>query len=211
MASPSVIPLRADAERNRRRILAAARTLFSERGLDVGVDEIARAAGVGMGTLYRRFPTKDDLVVATVQERLELLITEIERVSGGPDAWESLAAALHALGHRIAEDRGFFDAVHDRLKQGGRMHALRDGVLGALQPLLERAQAEGVVREDVVVRDLTLLVMSVARQPALHAARQPLLWRRYLAIVLDGLRPVAATPLPEPPPDAPVSGPPPAA
>jgi AcrR family transcriptional regulator len=207
VGSPSVIPLRADAERNRRRILAAARTLFSERGLDVGVDEIARAADVGMGTLYRRFPTKDDLVVATVQERLELLLADIERAAGVPDAWEALSAALHVLGHRIAEDRGFFDAVHDRLRQAGRLHTLREGVLGALQPLLERAQAEGAVRDDVVVRDLTLLVMSVARQPALHAARQPLLWQRYLAVVLDGLRPAAATPLPQPPPE-PFSTPP---
>ena len=208
MSSAPVIPLRADAERNRRRILAAARTLFSERGLDVGVDEIARAAGVGMGTLYRRFPTKDDLVVATVQERLELLVAEIERAAEIPGAAESLTGALHALGHRIAEDRGFFDAVHDRLRQGGRMDAVREGVLGALRPLLERAQAEGAVRDDIVVRDLTLLVASVARQPALHTARQPLLWQRSLAVVLDGQRPAAATPRPQPPPGA---DPPPAA
>ncbi len=208
MSGTPVIPLRADAERNRRRILAAARTLFSERGLDVGVDDIARAAGVGMGTLYRRFPTKDALILATVQERLELLVAEIERAAAIPGASESLTAALHALGHRIAEDRGFFDAVHDRLRQGGRMDVVREGVLGALQPLLERAQAEGAVRDDIVVRDLTLLVASVARQPALHTARQPLLWQRYLAVVLDGLRPDAATPLPQPPP---ASDPPPAA
>src|SRR5919198_5969688 len=99
--------LRRDAQRNRERIVEAARRSFAEHGLDVGVDEIARRAGVGMGTLYRRFPTKASLVHAIFEDRLDALQPTIERALAAEDPWEGLVDLLLATVAQQAEDRGF--------------------------------------------------------------------------------------------------------
>ena len=197
----STRPLRADAERNRRRILDAARETFAEHGLGVGVDTIARAAGVGVGTLYRRFPTKEDLLRAIIDDRIDSLSAELGEMAAIDDPWEAFAAATEAFATAIARDRGFFQ-LFQQTSEPLPGHESKARMFAALSPFLERAQAAGVVRDDVVVLDLPALCGVAARLPRWRLAREPELWRRYLAVVLDGLRPAGATPLPHPPPDA---------
>ena len=190
--------LRADAERNRRRILDAARAVYAEHGLGVGVDAVARAAGVGVGTLYRRFPTKQDLLRAIVEDRVEQLAACLGEAARIDDPWESFARAAEEFAGAIARDRAFFEVVQHL--EPGAAHAARERTLKAIAPILRRAQKAGAVRDDLVIEDVPALCAVAARLPAWRLERQPELWRRYLAVVLDGVRPPAAHPLPHPAP-----------
>jgi AcrR family transcriptional regulator len=182
-------PLRRDAEANRLRILAAAEEVLAARGVDVGVDEIARAAGVGVGTLYRRFPTKDDLVVAIVEARVEELVTAVTGATAGvEDPGAALRAGLRACAEPIVRHRAFFTVVLGRYAGTPRLQAAKAAMLAALEPPLLRAQAAGAVRADVVAADLPALLSAVGR------GDRP--FERSLLLVLDALRPEGATPLP---------------
>jgi AcrR family transcriptional regulator len=193
-------PLRRDAQRNRDRILAATRAAFQERGLDVGVDEIARRAGVGMGTLYRHFPTKDALVDAIVDARFAELTEAAERALEAPDAWDGFEAFLVAAVELQAADRGFKDALATRGRDEPRVKAARRKMHAVLDKLVERGRTEGALRADLAAEDVTVLLWATARiveRTADVAPGQPL---RFLAMHLDGLRPRAATsPLPAEP------------
>ena len=201
-ASPPDRRLRADAERNRLRLLAAARAVLAERGLDASADDIARAAGVGVGTLYRRFPTKDDLVTAAMEELQERVIAEVVAASAHDDPWEALRGALHALAAGLHANQAFFDAAHPRLAELQRMPTLAAALRDAFRPVIDRAHTAGVLRADVVCEDVPLLVVGTARLRPKRPDVDPAIWERYFAVLLDGLRPAAATPLPLPPPPA---------
>jgi AcrR family transcriptional regulator len=196
-------PLRADAERNRRRILDAAATVLAAEGLDAGVDVVARAAGVGVGTVYRRFPTKDDLLEAVVTDRIETLERRLAEVAAAADAWEAFAATAETLAGSIARDRGFFQVLQEaRERMPDTTDRARRCTLDAVAPILRRAQDAGEVRADVEPIDVISLCSVAARLPHWRLEREPELWRRYLGVVLDGLRPAAARPLPHPAPSA---------
>src|SRR4051794_40778532 len=157
-AAPAVSsPLRADAARNRTRILDAAREAFARSGLDVGVEEIARRAGVGKGTLYRRFLTKEALVQAIVQDRLDELEAIAARCGEVPDAGEGFAQFLSEAARMQATDQGFLDVVASHMGDilSPDQHRRLLGILAG--PLL-RAQAAGQVRDDLVVADVPLLL-----------------------------------------------------
>src|SRR4051812_2911433 len=111
---PSQAPRRRDAQRNRERILTATRAAFQERGLDVGVDEIARRAGVGMGTLYRHFPTKDALIDAILEVRFQELTTAADEALGEADPWAGFKRFLYRAAELQVDDRGFKDALAAR-------------------------------------------------------------------------------------------------
>lgn len=194
--------LRADAERNRARILQAARQVFAEHGLGVGVDVVARRASVGVGTIYRRFPTKDDLLRAIADDRSDHLAARLAPLADTDDPWEAFAAAATTLGGEMACDRGFFEALQEAPDHLATSVLARDRAIAAIAPLLERAQAAGAVRADVVPLDVLALCMNAGRVPRWRAALEPDLWRRYLAILLDGLRPEGAHALPHPPASA---------
>src|SRR3954453_91884 len=100
--------LRADAERNRRRILDAARQVFAEEGLGVGVDAVARAAGVGVGTVYRRFPTKHDLLAAVIEDGVCRLADEVEQIESVEDPWQAFESTVRAFAETIARERGVY-------------------------------------------------------------------------------------------------------
>jgi AcrR family transcriptional regulator len=192
--------LRADAERNRRRILDAAAEAFSESGLDVGVAEIARRAGVGAGTLFRRFPTKEDLIFAILEERM------LELVAAGQTALEEDDPAV-ALRHFMfagvemhVQDQGFFDAVISRLNKEERLRELREQIVRIAAELIERAQVAGAVRDDLEPADVPLLMCAAASAAAPMQGALPELWRRYVGVILDGLSPAAATALDQPAP-----------
>jgi AcrR family transcriptional regulator len=191
--------LRADAARNRRLLIEAAARVFAEQGMDAGVDEIAREAGLGVGTLYRRFPTKDDLIAAVFDDRYGSVEAGIEAAAAEEDPWTALeaamaafaeAAVLHsALLHNIA-----YSGCHAKVFQ-----ASKERIGARFEAILARAREAGVVREDVVARDIMALSGMISRIPAWQLAQEPDIWRRYLALMLDGLRPDGARPLPHPP------------
>ena len=183
---------RRDAQRNRARILEATREAFGERGLDVGVDEIARRAGVGMGTLYRHFPTKDALIDAIVDARFEQLTASAEEALTAPDAWYGLVGFLDAAVALQSTDRGFKDALAARSRDERGVKLARRRLHAALGRLVERAQAEGVLRADVTLEDVIVLLWATGRIVERAADVAPGAIRRFLQVHLAGLRPAAA-------------------
>jgi AcrR family transcriptional regulator len=178
--------LRRDAQRNRDRIVAAARRAFAEHGLDVGVEEIARRAGVGMGTLYRRFPTKESLVHAIFEDRLDALQPAIDRALAAGDPWEGLVEIVVATVAEQADDHGFSQMVVLRLGPEAVPEDVRRRFFGPLEELLARAQASGQVRPDVSAADLPAIVrMAGASALGGESAGDG---RRHVGLLLDGLR-----------------------
>src|SRR3954447_14682128 len=194
-------PLRADAARNRTRVLDAARTAFAEQGLDVGVEEIARRAGVGKGTLYRRFPTKEALVRAIFDDILE----EVEAISletdGEPDTGAAFARYLSSAARMQASNQGFYDVVARGLGAAALTAEQRQRLLAAAARPLRRAQEAGAVRADLVPEDVVLMLrmLGAATRPAPDGHAMDDHWPRYLGLLLDSTRPQAATPLPAEP------------
>jgi AcrR family transcriptional regulator len=191
--------LRRDAEANRGRILEAAAEAFAELGLEVPVDEIARRAGVGMGTLYRRFPTKSALVEAIFEEHLDRLAALAEEGLRDDDAWRGFAGFLERTVALQAENRGFAAIVAVHMRDEKLLTAARRRVTPLVTELIERAQAAGKLREDIVHEDISVLFWTSARVVDATRDVAPELWRRHLTLALDGLRPQGATPLPHPP------------
>jgi AcrR family transcriptional regulator len=191
--------LRSDAERNRRLVLEAAARAFAEDGLEVGMAEIARRAGVGNATVFRRFPSKDVLIEAIIEEKISELIDAARRAAQIADPWESLVALMETTAELQARDRGFFQATEQFLLDHPDLLRRHRPILDAVEPLIERAQRAGVLRDDVTTLDIMGLIKgSVACLPPSPDLRADG-WRRYLALLLDALRPEAATPLPVPP------------
>jgi AcrR family transcriptional regulator len=191
--------LRSDAERNRRLVLEAATEAFAEEGLDVGMAEIARRAGVGNATVFRRFPSKDALIEAIVDEKIAELIAAAERAAEIEDPWNSLVDLLEKTAALQARDHGFFQATEEFMLRHPDLLRRHRPVFEAVDRLVVRAQEAGVVRDDVTTLDLLGLVKgSVVCLPPSRDLRDDG-WRRYLSIMLDALRPEAATPLPVPP------------
>jgi len=168
--------LRADAERNRGLVLEAARAVFAEHGLEAGVAEVAERAGVGVATIFRRFPTKDDLLAAILEDRVHE-ISELARNAASFREFMFEAAAVH-MG-----DRGLCDAVDGAVFDRPELQREREEVRTVVGKLLRRAQRAGEVRKDVTVDDLPVILLGVARS-APHDG-----WERYLEFALDGLRP----------------------
>ena len=193
--------LRADALRNRQRILEAAADCFAESGLEVGVAEIARRAGVGAGTLFRRFPTKDDLVQAIVEMRMDELIAVADSALEDPDAGAALRRFMAAAAESQARDRGFFESAAGIIHSDERLMDLKGRILGAAGALLDRAKAAGAVRDDLTAGDVMLLTCAAAGACGTMDPVAPGLWRRYLGVILDGMSPDAASPLEPEPPD----------
>ena len=178
--------LRTDARRNRERIVAAARRCFAEHGLEVGVDEIARQAGVGMGTLYRRFPTKTSLIHAIFEQSLDELQPAIDRALAADDPWEGFVELLLAGVAQQARDHGFGQMVVLRLGPEAVPEDTRRRFLAPLGELLARAQAAGTVRRDITAGDVPAIVR-MAGATALGGDPAPDC-RRHAGLLLDGLR-----------------------
>jgi AcrR family transcriptional regulator len=170
--------LRADAERNLRRVLDAAAEVFAERGPDASVDEIARRAGVGHATVFRRFPTKDALIAAVAQERMRTLVELAEEALSEPDPGEAFTGFIWRSAELHARDRGLYECVA-RCRDMAEVEQLH----GVASELVGRAQAAGALRPDVTAEDVEALVGSAVK------SSPPDRWRQYLTVVLDGLRP----------------------
>ncbi|NAZ87387.1 TetR/AcrR family transcriptional regulator [Kineococcus indalonis] len=193
-------PLRRDAELNRRRTLEAARRVFAERGLAATLDEVAHRAGLGVGTVYRRFADKDALVEALFEEQIRELCHLAEAAATDPDPWTGLASFLDGSSERMAQDRGLRDAVLTG-EHGRAGVALARAELGPrLQALVVRAQDSGDLRADVTATDLVTALKSLQVAGDLGRQACPQYWRRHLGIYLDGLRTRRARPSPLPAP-----------
>jgi AcrR family transcriptional regulator len=192
-------PLRRDAQRNRDLILAAARAAFAAEGLGVPVEDIARRAGVGMGTLYRRFASKEDLIDAVLVDAFEQYAEAAEAALAAEDAWDGFRGFLERALSLHAENRGLKDLIATREHGRARTTAMRARVRPALTHLIERAQEQGALRADFTLEDIPLLLWSGGRVIEATSTVAPELWRRNLGLMLDGLRADAATPLPQPP------------
>jgi AcrR family transcriptional regulator len=192
--------LRADAERNRQRILAAAAELFTERGLEPSLDDVARHAGVGVGTVYRRFPDKASLADALFDERIDALIALAEQAQAEPDAWAALVSFLERSGEMLVSNRGLRQILMFAAEGHDRGICARDRMRPAIESLIERAQADGQVRADLRPTDVPMIEFMVAAAAEYAWQVRPTVWRRYLALILDALRPASASgrPLPEP-------------
>jgi AcrR family transcriptional regulator len=180
--------VRSDAQRNHARVLEAAHEVFAERGLKVSVDEVARAAGVGVGTLYRRFETRERLLAAVIEERLDSLVDELEAGLPGATAWERFAAAAGALAERTAVDRCLVETLQATEELQPLAEEARRRVRAAIAPLVADAQRAGDLRGDVSADDVLALTAIAARLPEARLREEPDVWRRYLSVVLDGLR-----------------------
>jgi AcrR family transcriptional regulator len=177
---------RADAERNRGRVLGAARVLFAARGADeVSMDEVARLAEVGIGTLYRHFPTKEALVEAAGQHRFGEILTYYRKVCReGTEPLEALTMLLTHIGEVESRDWGFASIAEGKLGSEGPPSEMRADLEAELVELVERGQRVGSIREDVLGTD----VLSIACGLAAIAHQRSGDWRRFIKITLDGLR-----------------------
>lgn len=180
-----MVGLRADAQRNLDRVLEAAGEAFAESGPDVSVDEIARRAGVGHGTVFRRFPTKEALIAAVVVRRLDDLVDAAEEQLGEPDAGAALERFVWQVAELHARDRALFEGV-PRCSEMPEVAEAKQRLHGLVEQLVTRAQDEGSLRRDVDPDDVPVLVGSAILGSA--QASTPGAWRRYVAVVLAGLR-----------------------
>jgi AcrR family transcriptional regulator len=193
-------PLRRDAERNRQRILKAASEVFTECGLEVSLDEVARHAGVGVGTVYRRFGTKEDLVAALFEDRVDSIAALAERAIQEPDPWTGLVGFMEQAAEMLADDLGLRQML--MFATYGRDHVAyaRRRNAPLVEKLLGRAQAAGQVRDDLKPTDIPFIIFVLTESTVLAREARPEIWRRYLALIVDGLRPhrEGLTPLPVP-------------
>jgi AcrR family transcriptional regulator len=192
-------PMRADAARNRRHLLAAAADVFAERGLDASVSDIAKRAGVGKGTVFRHFPSKEDLLAAVVLDRIDGLTFAGERLLTAAEPADALLEFLSiAADQRQQRDLSFLSGAGD---VNAAVRRSREGLYRVIEALVDRARTAGVVRADVTGTDVVLLMCAPNYVVGYLPDAPPDLWRRYLAIIFDGLRPDGARPLPQPPPE----------
>jgi AcrR family transcriptional regulator len=194
--SIAVRALRADAARNRARILAAAAELFAERGLDASTAEIAHRAGVGEATLFRRFPTKDDLIVAICGDQMDEVIAVANDCVDERDPWRGIERFVREMVQRRIEDRGAMEAIKHRCMAKPELDSRRREMLDVMSALVRRAQAAGALRADLTGQDLGFLITAAAAvggQP-FPGLREDL-WKRYVGVILDGMRPEGASQL----------------
>jgi AcrR family transcriptional regulator len=185
--------LRADAERNRAALLVAARQVFGEHGLDASLDEVARRAGVGNATLYRRFPRRGDLISEVFADRMGEYVALAELAMHEADPWAAFVGYLTRLFEMQATDRGLSELlVNSRFDDDARLADLRAAAQRGACDLIARAQRVGTLRADFTRADLSLLVR--ANAGVVQRSATPEAWRRHLALLVGGLAADTETP-----------------
>jgi AcrR family transcriptional regulator len=187
------VELRADAARNRAAIVEAARSVFAEHGLDAPLDEIARRAGTGNATLYRRFPTRADLVEAVFADRMAEHLEAVEAGLAETDPWRGFASYVEAVGAMQARDRGIADLVTIGASAAPEIEDLRARAFDGLVRLVDRAHAAGVLRPDFSTEDVVVLMMANAGLLERSGDISETASRRLVHLLLDGFRAAAAT------------------
>ncbi|MFI7024179.1 TetR/AcrR family transcriptional regulator [Micromonospora sp. NPDC049900] len=180
--------LRRDARANRQRVIEAARQVFATHGVSVTYDDVARQAGVGVGTVYRRFPTKESLLAAALEESLERHAASIEAALHAPTDWDGLVRFLCRAAQLHATDRGVRDVELGAGFDERYLAQIRDRIMPIIRQLVARAHAEGTLRPDVTAEDIPVLLTMISE--VAHHSRQvrPETYTRYLRLLIDGLR-----------------------
>lgn len=182
-------PMRADARRNREKVLEAARAAFATEGQDAQMPDIAQRAGVGVGTVYRHFPTKEALVEALVRDHFSRIadLAEAAAASDG-EPWDRFMQLAEICGERCASDRGLAAAVAGSREILGVIAEQETRLRAATTRLLDEGQAAGQVRADATVEDVSMLMCSLANIADMENSRPDFSWRRYLEVAFDGMR-----------------------
>jgi AcrR family transcriptional regulator len=196
--------LRADAARNRAAIVAVAQDVFAEHGLEAPLEAIAARAGVGIATLYRRFPTREKLVAAALVDKVAEYTEAARQAVAAPDPWDGFAGFVERICELQAGDRGLSDLLSMTLSADEQVEQLRRTANELLITAIDRAKAAGTLREDFVAEDLVLLLIATAAVMHVTRADAPEAWRRFVALALDafarpGLPQRSRPALPDPP------------
>ena len=161
-------------------------------GLDAQIDDVARRAGVGVGTMYRHFPTKETLIEALTLAHFELLAADADAawasVESGGDAWEELCRLLRTSARRLARDAGLSEVVSNRPEAVQECAAVKTGLHSTIGRIMDRAIADGTLRADAVVSDIPLMMTGLGRVVSDNARAMGLSWERYVELMLDGLK-----------------------
>ena len=180
-------PLRADAVRNQARILDAAREIFGTRGLNVSLDDIARHAGLGVATLYRRFPDRESLVVALFEREIRKT-AELARVAlAAADPWEGFTTLLRSMFRAVAEDKGLRQALLSSRYGLEAATSGRDELIRLLTRIVRRSQDDGSLRAGITAQDIPPMMLMVGIVADFAGNANPRLWERYGALLIDGL------------------------
>ena len=193
------IPRRRDAQENYDRLLAAAQREFAARGVDASLERIARDAGVAIGTLYRHFSTRVDLILAAFEPRLQEFLDGASNALAIDDPWDGFVSYLENLFRVQAGDRGFNDFLSRRFPGSADTERLHDQMCRQIEDVLTRAQDAGEVRPDLTLADIVSLIWSNGRMIDATSLTAPDAWRRHLYLMLDGYRAERAHPIPTPP------------
>jgi len=194
-------PWRRDAQQRHDRLIAAARQEFASQGVDASLEQIARDADVAIGTLYRHFPTRLDLLLAALEPRLAEFAAGSERALAVGNPWEGFVSYLENLFRVQAGDRGFNDFLSRRFPGSADTERFHDQMCRQIDDVLARAQKAGAVRPDIALADIVNLIWSNGRMIDATSATAPDAWKRQLHLMLDAYRAERAHPLPEPPMD----------
>jgi AcrR family transcriptional regulator len=191
--------LRSDAARNRAALVAAARQVMAERGLEAPLDEIARRAGIGNATLYRRFPRRIDLIAAVFADRMSDHARAVQVALDAVDPWEGLRSYIETVAELQVHDRGIADLITMDVSTAPEIEALRDQAFHGLVEVIDRAKAAGALRADATPEDVVVILQANAGlvTRAHRAAGQAS--HRLIHLLLDGLCANAATPGPTAP------------
>jgi AcrR family transcriptional regulator len=192
-------PLRRDAQESREKLIAAAQAEFATRGVDASLEKVARDAGVSIGTLYRHFPTRMDLLMAALRPRLQKFVEGAEEAMKMGDPWAAFVAYLENLFAVQAGDRGFNDFLSRRFPGNAETEHIHDVMCQQIDDVLVRAQDAGKARADITRADIVNLIWSNGRIIDATSAKAPTAWRRQLYLMLDGYRAERAHSIPEPP------------
>lgn len=201
-AEPATQPLRSDAERNRARIIAAARKVFGRDGLNASMASVAREAEVGIATIFRRFPSKEELVAAVFADRMDTYVDAVAAALDHPDPWDGFAGFIETVCAMQAADRGFADILTMTFPAAKALEARRAEAYNGFLQLIARAQDSGHLREDFTSRDLVLLLMANAGVVNATGDAAPDAWRRLVALMIQSFQAPARGPLPDPPGEA---------
>lgn len=180
--------LRADAARNRDAIVAAAREMFAAQGLSASLEEIAARAGVGIGTLYRRFPTRRELIAAALAGRVAEYAAAAERGRAADDAWAGLVGFVERTCELQASDRGLAELLAGTRPEDEDVARLLCAVSGDVDAMIGRAKADGMLRADFTREDLTLVLIAAGAVVHVPGAGAPDAWRRFLELTMQGFQ-----------------------
>jgi AcrR family transcriptional regulator len=198
--TPAAHPaLRADAERNRYRIVEAARQVFADQGLDAPMSEVARRARVGIATLYRRFPTREDLITNVFTEKMIAYAGAIEEALADPDVWHGFCVYVERVCAMQAEDHGFTEVLTLTFPTAAAFEAKRNEAYRGFTELVTRAKSDGRLRPDFSPEDLVLLLMANAGVVAAAGGTAPQAWRRLVAYMTQAFAADNTGPLPPAP------------